>query len=136
MAKHKTFSVGTNVKVYFCDPHSPWQRGTSENTNRLLRQYLPKRTDLSGYPKSELDKIALRLNRPMRKTLGFETPASKLRASVSSAHWSRTTYRAQPFRAIVVRDACTNIQTISRSMGHTITSITSQPGFELRVPGT
>jgi IS30 family transposase len=83
MAKHKTFTVATNVKVYFCDPHSPWQRGTNENTNRLLRLYLPKRTDLSGYTQSELDKIALRLNQRPRKTLGFPTPASKLHASVA-----------------------------------------------------
>jgi IS30 family transposase len=83
MAKHKTFTVATNVKVYFCDPHSPWQRGTNENTNRLLRQYLPKKTDLSGYAQSDLDKIALRLNQRPRKTLGFETPASKLHASVA-----------------------------------------------------
>jgi len=86
MAKHKTFTVATNVKVYFCDPHSPWQRGTNENTNRLLRQYFPKRTDLSGYSQSELDKVALRLNQRPRKTLGFQTPASRLRASVASTH--------------------------------------------------
>src|SRR5882762_2688868 len=83
MAKHKTFTVATNVKVYFCDPHSPWQRGTNENTNRLQRQYLPKRADLSGYAQSHLDKIAQRLNQRPRKTLGFETPASKLHARVS-----------------------------------------------------
>src|SRR6266481_3631391 len=83
MARHKSFTVATNVKVYFCDPHSPWQRGTNENTNRLLRQYLPKRTDLSGYTQSQLDEIALRLNQRPRKTLGFQTPASKLRASVA-----------------------------------------------------
>jgi len=81
--KHKTFMVATNVKVYFCDPHSPWQRGTNENTNRLLRQYFPKRTDLSSYAQSDLDKVALRLNQRPRKTLGFETPASRLRASVA-----------------------------------------------------
>jgi IS30 family transposase len=84
MATYKTFTVATNVKVYFCDPHSPWQRGTNENTNRLLRQYLPKRTDLSSYAQSDLDKVALRLNQRPRKTLGFETPASRLRASVAS----------------------------------------------------
>ena len=80
MAQHKTFSVATDVKVYFCDPHSPWQRGTNENTNRLLRQYLPKKMDLSLYTQSELDKIALRLNQRPRKTLEFQTPASKLQA--------------------------------------------------------
>jgi IS30 family transposase len=86
MAKHKTFTVATDVKVYFCDPQSPWQRGSNENTNGLLRQYFPKRTDLSGYTQSELDKIALRLNQRPRKTLGFQTPASKLRARVASTH--------------------------------------------------
>jgi len=86
MASHKTFTVATNVKVYFCDPQSPWQRGTNENTNGLLRQYFPKRTDLSDYTQAELDKVALRLNQRPRKTLGFETPASRLRASVASTH--------------------------------------------------
>jgi IS30 family transposase len=84
MAKHKSFTVATKVKVYFCDPQSPWQRGTNENTNGLLRQYLPKKTDLSGYSQADLDKVALRLNQRPRKTLGFETPASKLHASVAS----------------------------------------------------
>jgi IS30 family transposase len=84
MAKHKSFTVATKVNVYFCDPQSPWQRGTNENTNGLLRQYFPKKTDLSVYSQSELDKVALRLNQRPRKTLGFETPASKLQASVAS----------------------------------------------------
>ena len=83
MAQHKNFSVATNVKVYFCDPQSPWQRGTNENTNGLLRQYLPKKADLSRFTQSDLDKIALRLNQRPRETLGFETPASRLRASVA-----------------------------------------------------
>jgi len=63
MAKHKTFTVATKVNVYFCDPQSPWQRGTNENTNGLLRQYFPRKTDLSGYSQADLDKVALRLNR-------------------------------------------------------------------------
>jgi IS30 family transposase len=84
MAKHKTFTVATDVKVYFCDPHSPWQRGTNENTNLLLRQYLPRGTNLSAYSQARLDRVALRLNQRPRKTLGFQTPASKLRASVAS----------------------------------------------------
>ena len=86
MAQHKNFSVATNVKVYFCDPQSPWQRGTNENTNGLLRQYLPKKADLSRFTQSDLDKIALRLNQRPRETLGFETPASRLRASVAPTH--------------------------------------------------
>jgi IS30 family transposase len=84
MAKHKDFTVATDVKVYFCDPQSPWQRGTNENTNLLLRQYFPRGTDLSGYSQAQLDQVALRLNQRPRKTLGFETPASKLQASVAS----------------------------------------------------
>jgi IS30 family transposase len=86
MAKHKSFTVATYVKVYFCDPQSPWQRGSNENTNGLLPQYFPKKTDLSDYTQSELDQVALRLNQRPRKTVGFQTPASKLRASVASTH--------------------------------------------------
>ena len=84
MAQHKTFTMATDVKVYFCDPQSPWQRGSNENTNGLLRQYLPKTADLSQFSQSQLDEIALRLNTRPRQTLGFRTPAYKLQASVAS----------------------------------------------------
>lgn len=84
MAQHKQFTVATNVKVYFCDPQSPWQRGTNENTNRLLRQYFPKGTDISGYTQVELNRIALRLNQRPRKTLEYGTPANKLIAAVAA----------------------------------------------------
>ena len=84
MAKHKEFTVATDVQVYFCDPQSPWQRGTNENTNLLLRQYFPRGTDLSVHSQAQLEQVALRLNQRPRKTLGFETPASKLQASVAS----------------------------------------------------
>jgi IS30 family transposase len=84
MAQHKSFTVATNMQVYFCDPQSPWQRGSNENTNGLLRQYLPKNADLSTFSQSELDAIALRLNTRPRQTLGFRTPADKLQASVAS----------------------------------------------------
>ena len=84
MAEHKSFTMATDVQVYFCDPQSPWQRGSNENTNGLLRQYLPKKADLSRFSQSELDEIALRLNTRPRQTLGFRTPADKLQASVAS----------------------------------------------------
>src|SRR5580704_2273099 len=84
MAKHKDFTVATDVQVYFCDPQSPWQRGTNENTNLLLRQYFPRGTDLSVYSQAQLDRVALRLNQRPRQTLDFQTPASKLHASVAS----------------------------------------------------
>jgi len=83
MAAHKEFSVATDVKVYFCDPQSPWQRGTNENTNRLLRQYFPKGTDLSGYSQAELNRTALELNQRPRKTLAFHCPAEVLNDNVA-----------------------------------------------------
>ena len=80
MAQHKAFSVATDVKVYFCDPQSPWQRGTNENTNGLLRQYFPDGTELSAYSQADLNKVARQLNARPRKTLGFNTPAATLQA--------------------------------------------------------
>jgi IS30 family transposase len=82
MAQHKRFTVHTDVQMYFCDPRSPWQRGSNENTNRLLRQYLPDGTDLSVYSHTELNAIALRLNTRPRKTLAFMTPIDKLAESL------------------------------------------------------
>ena len=84
LAHHKQFMVATDVQVYFCDPQSPWQRGTNDNTNRLLRQYFPKGTDLSGYSQADLNTIALRLNQRPRKTVGFQTPAAILEAAVAT----------------------------------------------------
>ena len=75
MAKHKDFTVATDVQVYFCDPQSPWQRGSNERYRWAVAKYLPKKADLSCYSQSELDDFALRLNQRPRKTLGFQTPA-------------------------------------------------------------
>jgi IS30 family transposase len=83
MAAHKQFTVATDVAVYFCDPKSPWQRATSENTNRLLREYLPRKTDLSVYGQRDLDLIALKLNTRPRKTLGYSTPTATLAQTVA-----------------------------------------------------
>lgn len=84
LADHKRFSLATDIQVYFCDPSSPWQRGSNENTNGLLRQYFPKGMDLSGIHQNRLNAVARRLNGRPRETLGFETPAEKLEACVAS----------------------------------------------------
>ena len=84
MAQHAQLRIDAGVEIYFCDPHSPWQRGTNENTNGLLRQYFPRKTDLSRYEQTDLDAIAARLNTRPRKTLAYETPAARLAAVVAS----------------------------------------------------
>jgi IS30 family transposase len=84
MAAHKRFTLATDIKVYFCDPHSPWQRGSNENTNGLLRQYFPKGVDLSAYSQAKLNAIARRLNERPRKTLNYESPAERFHQSVAS----------------------------------------------------
>jgi IS30 family transposase len=83
LAQHKRFTVATDVNVYFCDPRSPWQRGSNENTNGLLRQYFPNGTDLSVYSQNDLDAVALKLNTRPRKTLGYQTPGAKFTQSVA-----------------------------------------------------
>jgi IS30 family transposase len=84
MADHQHFTLATQVQVYFCDPQSPWQRGSNENTNGLLRQYFPKGTDLSVFSQAQLNRVARQLNTRPRETLGFQTPAAKLAAIVAS----------------------------------------------------
>jgi IS30 family transposase len=84
MADHVRFSVDTNIDVYFCDPHSPWQRGSNENTNGLLRQYFPRTADLSVYTRADLASVARQLNARPRQTLGWKKPAEVFCLTVAS----------------------------------------------------
>jgi IS30 family transposase len=84
LADHKRFSMETDIDVYFCDPQSPWQRGSSENTNRLLRQYFPKGLDLAAHSQAELNKVARQLNERPRKTLDFQSPAERFSQCVAA----------------------------------------------------
>jgi IS30 family transposase len=89
MTGHRKFTMATKIDVYFCDPQSPWQRGSHENTKRLLRQYCPKGLDISGFSQAKLGAVARQLNERPRKTLQYQTPAEKFEACVAATRRNR-----------------------------------------------
>ena len=89
MAQHKRFTLATDVQVYFCDPQHPWQRGSNENTNGLLRQYFPKGMSLANYSQAKLNAVARQLNERPRKTLNYQTPAERFALTVASTGWNQ-----------------------------------------------
>ena len=100
MADHKRFTLATDIQVYFCDPQNPWQRGTNENTDGLLRQYFPKGTDLSGYSQAKLTAVARRLNERPRKTLNYETPAERFHQTLPGASDRRMNLQPASLRGL------------------------------------
>ena len=109
LTDHKRFSMETDIDVYFCDPQSPWQRGSSENTNRLLRQYFPKGLDLAAYSQAELNKVARQLNERPRKTLDFQSPAERFSQCVAATLVLKPPHQQQTSVAMNAGTICDSV---------------------------
>jgi len=125
MASHAKFSIATDIDVYFCDPQSPWQRGTNENTNGLLRQYFPKRSSLSGFLQQDLNKVGHRLNTRPKKTLDFQTPADMLNQllqwPVESKSVNKGGITAAPNRPLIANAWFSSLQQLKLVFVYTMT---------------